>query len=164
MYRDEASGGGQGLRPGSPRPARRHGLGRRPVSAPGVRLFLIQCIRTQATVPKPAFVASNRVCQRPQPVAVHRADPASRDAKDALFLFILPGVWASLPRHAKDPVWFVSVTGHWPTSDAAEAGRSLAAVHQHGPAVTYGANATAPRPGPGAEATGARLPSAAARR
>src|SRR5215471_3671722 len=118
--------------------------GFRPVSAPGVRLFLVQCIRTQATVPKPAFVASNRVCQRPQPVAVHRADPASRDAKDALFLFILPGVWASLPRHAKDPVWFVSVTGHWPTSDAAEAGRSLAAGHQHGPAVTCGANATAP--------------------
>ena len=54
------------------------------------------------------------MCQRPKPVAVHWAEPVSRDAKDVLFLFAVPGVGARLPRHAKDPVWFLSVTSHGP--------------------------------------------------
>jgi hypothetical protein len=120
----------------------------RPLSAPGARLVLVHRVRTQATAPQPPLIASYRVCQRPKPVAVHGAEPASRHAKDALLLFALPGVWARLLRHAKDPFWFLSVTGHGPTSEAAGTGTSLAAVHQHDPGATYGATATAPRGGP----------------
>jgi hypothetical protein len=110
-------------------------------SVPGPRLVFVHRVRTQATAPQPAFIPAYGMCQRPEPVAVHGAEPASWDAEDTLLLFALPGVWACLQRHAKDPVWFLSVADHGPTSDAARAGRSLAAVHQHDAAVTYGATA-----------------------
>jgi hypothetical protein len=50
--------------------------------------------------------------QRFEPVAVGGAEQINRETQHALRFFALPGVPICPYRYAKDPVWFVSITGH----------------------------------------------------
>jgi len=53
-----------------------------------------------------------------EPVAVSGAEQINRETHHALRLFALSGVRICPDRYAKDPVWFVSITGHKPHSGA----------------------------------------------